>query len=71
MQTTNDLQNDLPSAYRVAEMRGRYYPMRFGRFRLNGAGYRISFGRREDAVAYCHREQGEYERLYPSVADKR
>ena len=67
-----DTQQPLPSAYTVQQLRdGRWYPMRFGRFRLDSGCYRISFGRREDAEAYCHQEQREYERAYPSAADGR
>lgn len=59
----------VPSAYRVVTLRdGRYYPLRFGRFRLDSRGLRISFGRLEDAEAYCWREQADYERTYPTGA---
>lgn len=58
----NDLEQDVPSAYRVVELRGRFYPLRFGKFRLDVRGYRISFGRRLDAEVYCRDEQRDYER---------
>lgn len=63
--------SELPSAYTVQEIGGRFYPMRFGRFRLDARGYRISYGRREDAEAFCWNEQWEYVRAYPSVAVRR
>ena len=60
----------LPSAYSVAQGRdGRWYPMRFGKFRLDSRGYRVSFGRQEDARAFCWNEQADYVTAYPSVAD--
>ena len=64
----------LPSAYQVvhlSERPKRWYPLRFGKFRLDSRGYRISFSRREDAEAFCHNEQADYVRAYPSVADAR
>jgi hypothetical protein len=71
---TRDTQHaPLPSAYRVvqgAEQPPRWYPLRFGRYRLDARGYRVSFGRREDAEAFCRNEQAEYETAYPSVADR-
>jgi hypothetical protein len=60
----------LPSAYSVVEVRGRFYPMRFGCWRRDAQRVPISYGRRDDAVAYCWREQAEYERLYPAPGDR-
>ena len=60
----------LPTAYTVAELRGRYYPMRFGAFRFDG-GRLISFQQREVAEMYCWYEQREYTLAYPTNADVR
>ena len=65
------MERQVPIAYTVAEMGGRYYPLRFGLFRLDSQDERISFGRRADAEAYCRNEQREYARAYPSAADGR
>ena len=65
------MMNNLPSAYQVVQRDSRWYPLRFGRFRLDARGGRISFGRREDAEAFCRNEQADYVRAYPSVADRR
>ena len=62
--------SELPSAYTVAEIDRRYYPLRFGKYRLDARGYRISFGRREDAEAFCRNEQQQYITAYPSIADR-
>ena len=65
--------DDCPSAYAVvqgSERFPRWYPLRFGKFRLDARGYRISYGRREDAVAFCWNEQRDYVRAYPSSADR-
>ena len=69
-----DHPDGLPSAYTVQQGHERYprwYPMRFGKFRVDFRGYRISFSRREDAEAFCWNEQAEYVKAYPSVADRR
>ena len=67
----NECARNLPSAYTVAEIDRRFYPMRFGKFRLDARGYRVSFGRLEDAEAFCRNEQAQYITMYPSIADRR
>lgn len=64
---TIDETEGVPSAYAIAEINGRFYPLRFGKFRLDARGYRVSFGRREDAAAFCWNEQQDYVRAYPNV----
>lgn len=66
--------SELPSAYTIAEIPldsqcMRYYPMRFGHWRRDARGFRISFGRREDAEAFCWNEQREYVTMYPTPAE--
>lgn len=73
MSLIDDLMREpMPSAYAVQQMRdGRWYPMRFGKFRLDARGYRISYDRREDAELMCKAEQRDYVRAYPCAADGR
>lgn len=62
---------ELPSAYKVALCGdGRYYPMRFGMFRLGSDGTRIHFDTPIEAATYCWQEQRDYERLYPAPSDR-
>lgn len=61
---------EIPSAYMVVEIDGRYFPMRFGRFRLTAARQRIRFNAYDVAAAYCRLEQIEYEIAYPAPSDR-
>lgn len=65
------MMDELPVAYAVVKGHdGRFYPMRFGRWRLDARGDRISYGRRDDAVRYCWAEQRDYERRFPAPGDR-
>lgn len=60
--------SDLPSAYTIHQLRdGRYYPMRFGKFRKDMTGRRIGFDTQAQAVWFCLIEQERYEIWYPTA----
>ena len=62
---------DLPVAYYVRRSRfdRRWYPMRFGAYRLNARHERIGFATLQEAVWYCVNEQLDYQRRWPAPSD--